>query len=150
MIVEATPPQVRSILGAMCRVAAPLSPADRAAIEAAYRYVFRGSGPLDIDGLTPTSPEALAQALPDTSLAQSAVRFLAVMALVDGRIDEGKIARVAGSPGISGAWPRSPWPTSERATPSRRSIPPPTRPWRCSERAARRPDRLPRAATDRG
>jgi hypothetical protein len=38
MIVEATQAQVRSILGAMCRVAAPPNPADRAAIQAAYRY----------------------------------------------------------------------------------------------------------------
>ena len=94
MIVEATQAQVRSILGAMCRVAAPPSPADRAAIQAAYRYVFRGTDPLDVDALTPTSPEELARALPDPGLAQSAVRFLAVMALVDGRLDEGKIALV--------------------------------------------------------
>ena len=94
MIVEATQPQVRSILGAMCRVAAPPSPADRAAIQAAYRYVFRGTDPLDVDALTPTSPEELARALPDPGVAQSAVRFLAVMALVDGRLDEGKIALV--------------------------------------------------------
>ena len=94
MIVEATQAQVRSILGAMCRVAAPPSPADRAAIQAAYRYVFRGTDPLDVDALTPTSPEELARALPDPSLAQSAVRFLAVMALVDGRLDQGKIALV--------------------------------------------------------
>ena len=104
MIVEATPAQVQSILGAMSRVAAPASPADRAAIQAAYRYVFRGSDPLDVDALTPTSPEDLARALPDhPDLAQSAVRFLAVMALVDGRLDEGKIAlveRYAGALGI--------------------------------------------------
>jgi hypothetical protein len=37
MIVEATQAQVLSILGAMCRVAAPPSPADRAAIQAACR-----------------------------------------------------------------------------------------------------------------
>jgi hypothetical protein len=94
MIVEATPEQVQSILGAMCRVAAPASPADRAAIRAAYRYVFRGTDPLDVDALAPTSPEELARALPDPGPAQSAVRFLAVMALVDGRLDEGKIALV--------------------------------------------------------
>ena len=94
MIVEATQAQVLSILGAMCRVAAPPSPADRAAIQAAYRYVFRGTVALDVDALTPTSPEELARALPDPGLAQSAVRFLAVMALVDGRLDQGKIALV--------------------------------------------------------
>ena len=63
MIVEATPAQVRSILGAMSRVAAPLGPADRAALAAAYRYVFRGALPLDVDGLPPTAPEELARAL---------------------------------------------------------------------------------------
>src|SRR6185369_17690523 len=94
MIVEATQAQVRSILGAMCRVAAPASAADRAAIQASYRYVFRGTDPLDVDALPPTSPEELARALPDPGLARSAVRFLAVMALVDGRLDEGKIALV--------------------------------------------------------
>jgi hypothetical protein len=56
--------------------------------------MFRGTHPLDVDALAPTSLEELARALPDPGLAQSAVRFLAVMALVDGRLDERKIALV--------------------------------------------------------
>ena len=99
MIVRASPDQVRAILGAMRRTAAaagaaPLTAADRTALAAAYRYVFRGAGPLDVDALADVSPAELAAALDDPALADHAIRFAAVMALVDGRIDERKIAVV--------------------------------------------------------
>lgn len=99
MIVHASAGQVESILGAMRQAAtagggAPLGAADRVALEAAYRYVFRGTGALDVERLPATSPAALAAALGDPDLARHAVRFLAVMALVDGRIDAAKIAVV--------------------------------------------------------
>src|SRR5437773_9160397 len=74
--------------------ATPLGPADRATLGAAYRYVFKGRDALDVDGLPPTTPAELAGVLSDQALAEHAVRFLAVMALVDGRLDERKIVLV--------------------------------------------------------
>jgi len=94
MIVAATDAQARSVLGAMRLVAAPLSATDRATLQAAYRYVFRGAAELDVDALPDVGPSDLARALPDPDLAQHAARFLAVMALVDGAIEPAKIARV--------------------------------------------------------
>jgi hypothetical protein len=99
MIVSATPDQVRAILGAMGRVArtggvTPLTAADRATLEAAYRYVFKGADAVDVDRLPPTTPAQLAAALAQRPMAEHAIRFLAVMALVDGRLDEAKIALV--------------------------------------------------------
>jgi len=76
--------------------AAPLGAADRAALEGAYRYVFKGGGALDIECLPAPSPVVLAASLDDPDLARHAVRFLAVMALVDGSIDAAKIAVVLG------------------------------------------------------
>jgi len=99
MIVHATPDQARTILGAMRWVAStegvtPLSPADHATLGAAYRYVFKGTEALDVDALPPTTPSELAGALSEPMLAEHALRFLAVMALVDGRLDERKISLV--------------------------------------------------------
>jgi len=99
MIVRAEPAQVRQVLGAMRQVASAaesvaLSAADRAALEGAYSHVFEGSGALDVDALPRIGPRALAEALSDPDLARHALQFMAVMALVDGRIDERKIAVV--------------------------------------------------------
>ena len=65
MIVHATSDQALGILGAMRRVAEaggaePLRPADRAALEAAYRYVFKGPTPLNVEGLPPSAPASVA------------------------------------------------------------------------------------------
>jgi|SRR2546426_7356776 len=76
--------------------ATPLGPADRATLEAAYRYVFKGTEALNVDDLPPTTPAELATALSEPTLAEHAIRFLAVMALVDGRLDERKITLVLG------------------------------------------------------
>ena len=67
MIVHARFDQVRHILGAMRKVAnaggdAPLAPGDRVAIEAAYRYVFKGTDAVDVDALPAPSPAELAAA----------------------------------------------------------------------------------------
>ena len=99
MIVHATSEQALGILGAMRQVgeaggAELLRPADRAALEAAYRYVFKGSAPLDVESLPPSPPAELRALLSDPSLADHAVRFLAVMALVDGHLDEAKVSLV--------------------------------------------------------
>src|SRR5713226_5524338 len=99
MIVRSSPEQAQGLLGAMRQVAEaggaePLRPADRAALGAAYRYVFKGPAPLAVERLPATSPAELRALLPDPSLADHGARFLAVMALVDGRIDEANISLV--------------------------------------------------------
>jgi hypothetical protein len=99
MIVRASADQASTILGAMRWVATtagttPLGAADRVTLEAAYRYVFKGPDGLDVDSLPATLPAELGLLLDDPGLAEHAVRFLAVMALVDGRIDPAKIAVV--------------------------------------------------------
>ena len=99
MIVEARPEQARLILSAMREAATgggarSLSAADRTALACAWSHVFKGSGTLDVDRLPAVSPRDLAAALDEPALTEHAVRFMAVMALVDGRLDEGKIAVV--------------------------------------------------------
>jgi hypothetical protein len=99
MLPSATPAEARSILGAMASVASaagtsPLSAADRATLEAAHHYVFRVTGALALDTLPPVSPARLAADIPDPALREHAARLLAVMALVDGRLDERKIGIV--------------------------------------------------------
>jgi hypothetical protein len=99
MIVRASADQASTILGAMRWVATtagttPLTAADRVTLEAAHRYVFRASDGLDVDSLPATLPAELGLLLDDPALAEHAVRFLAVMALVDGRVDPARIAVV--------------------------------------------------------
>jgi hypothetical protein len=96
MLIEATTEQARCILRAMRCVATardtePLAGADRAALEAAHRYSFRGAGEIDPDTLLPIDPPELAAALDDAQR-DHAAQFLTVMALVDGTVDAGKIA----------------------------------------------------------
>ena len=93
----ATPEQTRAILGAMRSVAetgGPASDADRRALAAAGRFVFGHEHPPDAPAPAAVAPEALAAALAGTDLAEDAVRFLAVMALVDGALDRAKVAAV--------------------------------------------------------
>ena len=77
------------------------SEADHRTLVAAARFIFGQQAPADSDGI-PT-PEALGAALVGTDLADNAVRFLTVMAFVDGVLDKAKIAavlRYAGALGI--------------------------------------------------
>lgn len=90
----------RNILGALLAVASvhgrdQLSEADQASIAAVARYMFRQATPVDFDRLPPVTPAALAAALTDPEIAAHALRLLAVMALVDGVLDQEKIAAVA-------------------------------------------------------
>jgi hypothetical protein len=99
VIVPAKPEEARAILGAMRRVASTggrtaLSAADRATLAAAARYVFKDQGELEVDRLPDVLPADLSRALGKRELIEHAVRFLAVMALVDGRLDQDKIALV--------------------------------------------------------
>jgi ubiquinone biosynthesis protein Coq4 len=88
-----------AILGAMRQVALaggrPLSHADTASIKSAARYLLRRCDLTDIGTLPPVAPVDLVGALKgDRDLAQEAVKYLAVMTLVDGTLDHAKLARV--------------------------------------------------------
>lgn len=86
-----------AILGAMRAVAetdGPASAADRVALASADRYLFGQSLPTVFDTLAPVEPEALAAALGDRDLREEALRFLAVMAFVPGRLDTARIDHV--------------------------------------------------------
>jgi len=96
-IVGATPPQIAAILGAMRAVAEtghPLSEADTRTLAGASLYMFGQREPLSIAGLRPVTPAALASAI-DEALREDALKFVTIMAFVDGRLDKAKIAKVA-------------------------------------------------------
>lgn len=88
------------MLGAMRAIALAHGPAgvsdqDRATMIAAAHIVLGRDGPdVDPDSVAPVEPDGLAATMPGDEEARTACRMLAVMALVDGRIDPGKIALV--------------------------------------------------------
>jgi hypothetical protein len=97
VLVHASPAQTRAILSAMREVAAThgaLTDDDRAALVAASAYVFRHTEPLDPEQLDAITPAQLADALTDHDLADHAAQFLAVMATIDGDVDDAKIETV--------------------------------------------------------
>jgi hypothetical protein len=97
-----------AVLGAMRRVAetgSPASAADREAVEACAVYMF-GAAPPAWDGLAPVEPPALAAALAGTGFAEDALKFLVVMALVDGVLDGRKIEAAASYADALGLHPR--------------------------------------------
>jgi hypothetical protein len=87
-----------AILAAMRQVALadgrPISHADTASIRAAAHYMLRRPDIADIGALPPCSPDDLRKLLKDRETADEAIKYLAVMALVDGVLDHAKIARV--------------------------------------------------------
>jgi len=88
-----------AILGAMRQVALaggrPLSYADTASILAAAHYLLRRPDLTDIDSLPAVDPADLVSALKaDRDLAREGVKYLAIMALVDGVLDKQKLTRV--------------------------------------------------------
>ena len=90
LLPAATPAQSRAVLGAMLAVAeagGAASDADRRALEGADRFLFGHPGPFDFGALKPVSPEALKAALEGAALGKEAIKFLTVMALVDGEMD---------------------------------------------------------------
>jgi hypothetical protein len=97
LISAATAPQIKAILGGMRVVAetgGPPSDADLWALSAADQYIFGSDPPLDIGALPQVTPPALAELLKGTKLAEDAVKFMTVMAFIDGVLDKSKIARV--------------------------------------------------------
>ncbi len=87
-----------AILGAMRQVALaggrPLSWADSVSVLGAARYLLRRPGLDDIDTLPAVAPADLVVALPDKALRAEAVKYLTVMALIDGILDHKKLAAV--------------------------------------------------------
>ncbi|MGA8159076.1 MAG: hypothetical protein WB822_23300 [Rhodoplanes sp.] len=97
LIDDATPAQIAAILGAMRAVAdtgRPASDKDRHAITSARRYMFGANGSFDVAALKPATPDDLASALAGTNLAENAIKFITVMAFIDGELDRAKIAKV--------------------------------------------------------
>jgi hypothetical protein len=72
--------------------AAPLTDADRAALAAFDRYLLRNDGAPD-DGASRTDPKTLARAIAAPRDREHVVQGLVVMALVDGSVDQARIAR---------------------------------------------------------
>lgn len=99
MILDVPRQQADAILGAMRAVALAHGPegvsdADRRTVEAAARIVF-GLPERAGDDATPVSPSRLASTLTSEEAARQATRFLSIVALVDGRVDQGKLGLVA-------------------------------------------------------
>jgi hypothetical protein len=92
-----TPEQADAVLRAMRNVATaggahPLTDADRAALLAAHHIVLRGAGELDPDGLADVTPGDFAAQLTKREDAEHAAGFLTIMAIVDGEVDDERIA----------------------------------------------------------
>jgi hypothetical protein len=99
LLVVADPTEARAILGAMRNVGdtggeGTLSDADRHALVAAGTYGLGLEDPVDPDEIDPVSPEELAGVLSGAVVNDYATRFCAVMALVDGTIDDRKLELV--------------------------------------------------------
>lgn len=97
LLSNASAAQAAAILGAMSVVATSggaASDADRHTLIAAARFIFGQRETLDPEALPAITPEGLRAALAGSDLADNAVRFLTVMAFVDGVLDATKIAAV--------------------------------------------------------
>jgi hypothetical protein len=92
------PRESDAILGAMRQVALAgghaLSHADTTSILAAARYLLRRSELDDIGILPAVPPQDLSAARKDRELREEAIKYLAIMAMVDGVLDHAKLAAV--------------------------------------------------------
>ena len=92
------PRESDAILGAMRQVALAggraLSYADTASTLAAGRYLLRRRDFVDLGTLPAVEPADLVAILEDRALAEEAVKYLAIMAMVDGTLDTVKLKRV--------------------------------------------------------
>ena len=92
------PRESDAILGAMRQVALAgghtITYADTASIRAAAHYLLRRHGLVDLGTLPAAEPADLVEVLKDRTLAEEAVKYLAIMAMVDGSLDHGKLKRV--------------------------------------------------------
>jgi hypothetical protein len=86
-----------AVLGAMREVALAgggLTEADRASLLSAARYLLRRSDVVDCAALPAVGPAELATTIGNSDLKAETIKYLAVMALVDGSLDTTKVARV--------------------------------------------------------
>ena len=86
-----------AILAAMRQVAlagGALTAADRTSISAAGRYLLRRTGVNDCYALPAIEPADLAATLEAAELKSEAVKYLAIMTMVDGTLDKKKVARL--------------------------------------------------------
>lgn len=87
-----------AILGAMRQVALAgghaISHADTASILAAGHYLLRRPDLSDLGTLPAAEPADLVAILQDRAIAEEAMKYLAIMAMVDGVLDHGKLRRV--------------------------------------------------------
>jgi hypothetical protein len=91
------PSEARAILGAMRAIAetgGALTDADRVALKSTDRYIFGHAPSLDLTQVSSIGPEALSAALHDPALAEEALKFMTVMAFMDGVLDKPKITKV--------------------------------------------------------
>lgn len=93
-----SPRESDAILGAMRQVALAgghaLSHADTASILAAGHYLLRRPELSDLGTLAATEPADLVAILKDREVVVEAVKYLAIMAMVDGTLDTDKLKRV--------------------------------------------------------
>lgn len=97
LLPDASVAQSKAILGAMRAVAetgGAASDDDRRALESADRFVFGHDGAFSFDAIAPVAPAALAAKIGGGALGHEALKYLAVMAFVDGALDKTKIAAV--------------------------------------------------------
>jgi len=92
------PRESDAILGAMRQVALgggrAISHADTASILAAGRYLLRRPDLADIGTLPAIEPADFVAILKDRAIAEEAMKYLAIMAMVDGALDHDKLRRV--------------------------------------------------------
>ncbi len=96
MLIQADVAEAKAILGAMHRVASgngrqALSDACASGLRSAAQYVFALGHDIRIEELPAVKPADLASILITREQKDTASRFLAVLPLVDGRLDEEKI-----------------------------------------------------------
>ncbi len=87
--------QARVALGAMKAVASAngeLRPADRDALEGAARHIFYAGQGLDFAAMQSPTSAAVAQAFPTADFRRYIMQLIAVMAFVDGTVDQKKLA----------------------------------------------------------
>ena len=97
LLPNATESEIRAILGAMRAVAESTGSAtdfDQRAVASAGIFLFGMRPPLSWSDVAPIGEPALAAALARADLRREAVKFLAVMAFVDGVLDKNKITHV--------------------------------------------------------
>jgi hypothetical protein len=92
-----TAAQTDYILGAMRGVAEtgnPMTDADRTALQSTNRFMFGHTRPIDLEQLRVPTPAELASTLHGTPFVEDSVKFMTVMAFIDGILDRQKIAKV--------------------------------------------------------